>query len=119
MPETSEQLFGVAGSVPAITLGGVDKDGHDAVNDMTYILLRAVELLQIRDPNVNARFHPEINTPDYMNRVSEVIVNTKAIPAFYNDKTSIDTLINQGLEEGDARDYAIIGCVELGSAGRE
>jgi formate C-acetyltransferase len=118
VPETSEQLFGGAGSVPAVTLGGVDSNGADAINDMTYILLRAVELLEIRDPNVNARYHP-LNGEIYRKRVSEVIVNTKAIPAFYNDETCIDTLENQGVKTEDARDYAIIGCVELGSAGRE
>lgn len=118
VPETSEQLFGGAGSVPAITLGGIDQKEQDAVNDLTYIFLRAVELLQIRDPNVNARYHP-INGEDYRKRVSEVIVNTKAIPAFYNDEANIETLQNQGVSLEDARDYAVIGCVELASAGRE
>lgn len=118
VPETSEQLFGGAGSVPAITLGGVDKNEHDAVNDVTYILLRAIELLQIRDPNVNARCHAA-NGERFRKRVSEVVVNTKAIPAFFNDATCIDTLVQQGVDHDDACDYAVIGCVELGSAGRE
>ena len=118
VPETSEQLFGGAGSVPAITLGGILKNGDDAVNDLTYIFLRAVELLQIRDPNVNARYHT-VNGEQYRKRVSEVIINTKAIPAFFNDDTCIDTLVNQGVSAEDATDYAVIGCVEIASAGRE
>jgi formate C-acetyltransferase len=118
VPETSEKLFGGAGSVPAITLGGVDKNGDDAVNDLTYIFLRAAELLQIRDPNVNARYQ-KVCGEDYRKRVSEVIINTKAIPAFYNDDTCTDTLKNQGVSPEDANDYSIIGCVELASAGRE
>ena len=57
IPETGEEIFGGSGSNQAITLGGVDRDGKDAVNDLTYVMLRVTELLALRDPNVNARYH--------------------------------------------------------------
>ena len=119
VPESAEKMFGGAGTVPAVTLGGITKDNKDAVNDLTYLMLRITELLAIKDPNVNARYHNELNTKEYRNRVAEVILNTKAIPAFFNDKTNIGTLVNQGVSLEHARDYAIVGCVEIGSAGRE
>lgn len=118
VPEVSEELFGGAGNVPAVTVGGVDETGADAVNDLTYIMLRATELLRTRDPNLNARYYPGVNSKDYRNRVSEVIANTKAVPAFYNDIEAIKTLMNQGLPLDHARDYAVVGCVELASCGR-
>jgi pyruvate formate-lyase/glycerol dehydratase family glycyl radical enzyme len=119
VPETAERLFGGAGAVPAITLGGVNADGEDAVNALTYVLLKVTELLPIRDPNVNARYMPDVNPHQYRDEVSRVILETKAIPAFYNDKENIATLVNQGIKTEHARDYAIIGCVELGAAGRQ
>ncbi|MCP3940938.1 MAG: hypothetical protein GY710_05585 [Desulfobacteraceae bacterium] len=119
VPQAAERLFGGAGAVPAITLGGVDKDGNDAVNELTYVLLKITELLPIRDPNVNARFHPDVNSKEYRNEVSRVILTNKAIPAFFNDKENINTLENQGESLEHSRDYAVIGCVELGSAGRD
>jgi pyruvate formate-lyase/glycerol dehydratase family glycyl radical enzyme len=119
VPEASEQLFGGAGSVPAITLGGIKKDGTDAVNDLTYLMLRVTELLRIKDPNVNARYYHGVNEEAYRDRVSRVVMNTKAIPAFYNDESNIATLVNQGISLEHARDYSIIGCVELSSGGRE
>ncbi len=119
VPASAETLFGGAGSVPAVTLGGIDKDGKDAVNDLTYLMLRVTELLCIKDPNVNARCHTKINDQDYLDRVSRVIINTKAIPAIFNDINNIETLEKQGVKTEHARDYAVIGCVELGSAGRE
>ncbi|MCK5098772.1 MAG: pyruvate formate lyase family protein, partial [Desulfobacteraceae bacterium] len=119
VPQAAEKLFGGAGAVPAVTLGGVDKDGNDAVNELTYILLKVTELLPIQDPNVNARFHPEKNSVDYRNEVSRVILTNKAIPAFFNDIQNIKTLEKQGETLEHARDYAVIGCVELGSAGRD
>jgi formate C-acetyltransferase len=119
VPESAEKMFGGAGSVPAVTLGGITKEGTDAVNDLTYLMLKVTELLPIKDPNVNARYHYEINDRAYMERVSRVIIGTAAIPATYNDKVNIATLENQGVSTEHARDYAVIGCVELGSAGRE
>lgn len=119
VPETAEKLFGGAGSVPAVTLGGIDKQGLDAVNDLTYIMLKVTELLSIKDPNVNARYSRGVNDTAYRDRVVQVITRTRAIPAMYNDIANIATLINQGVAPEHARDYAIIGCVELASAGRE
>lgn len=119
VPEAAEKLWGGAGSTPAVTFGGVDKDGNDAVNDLTYLFLKTTELMRLRDPSANARYHPEVNTKIYRQRVAEVILNTKAIPAFHNDLTDIQTLVNQGVSLEHARDYAVVGCVELASTGRD
>lgn len=118
VPAVSEELFGGAGTAPAVTVGGVDRDGEDAVNDLTYIMLRVTELLKMREPNMNARFYPGKNERRYRNRVAEVIAATKAIPAFHNDIENIKTLVAQGTAIEHARDYAIIGCVELAASGR-
>lgn len=118
VPETAEELFGGAGTVPAVTVGGVDADGRDAVNDLTYLMLRATELLQTRDPSLNARYHQGVNSKAYRDRVAETIATTRAVPAMHNDIADIRTLENQGAKREHARDYAIIGCVELASAGR-
>ena len=119
VPEASEEMFGGAGTVPAITLGGVDSQGEDAVNDLTYIMLRVTELLRSRDPNVNARYDYEKNSKAYCRRVAEVVLNTKAVPAFFNDQANISALVGQGETLEHARDYAVIGCVELASSGRD
>ena len=65
MTETGEQLFGGTGSNQAVTIGGVDANGEDAVNDVTYLILKATELMQLRDPNLNARYHPSKNSDEY------------------------------------------------------
>ena len=118
VPETAEELFGGAGTVPAVTVGGVDENGENAVNELSYLMLKATELLNMRDPNLNARYHYEKNTDEYRDRVAEVIVSTRAVPAFHNDVVDIRTLENQGVKTEHARDYAIIGCVEMGVPGR-
>lgn len=118
VPETAEELFGGAGTVPAVTVGGIDENGEDAVNELTYLMLMVTELLKLRDPSVNARYHYEKNSAEYRDRVAEVIVNTGAVPAFHNDVVDIKTLEHQGVKTEHARDYAVIGCVEMGIPGR-
>ncbi len=118
VPDAGEQLFGGTGSNQAITIGGVDKDGEDAVNDLTYVMLRATELMRLRDPNLNARYYPGVNSEAYLRRLCEVNVNTGATPAIHNDKAVIKALTSKDETIEHARDYGIAGCVEPGSNGR-
>jgi formate C-acetyltransferase len=118
VPAAGEQLFGGTGSNQAITVGGVDAQGQDAVNDLTYLMIRATELMMLRDPNLNARYYPEVNPPEYLRRLCEVNLNTGATPALHNDRAVIKALTSKGDSLEQARDYGIIGCVEPGSNGR-
>ncbi len=118
VPEASEQLFGGTGSNQAITLGGVDRDGNDAVNDLTYVMLRATELMKLRDPNLNARYYSGVNSQEYLRRLCEVNLETGATPALHNDRAVIKALTSKGETMEQARDYGVIGCVEPGSNGR-
>jgi len=118
IPDAAEKLFGGTGSNQAITIGGVDKEGKDAVNDLTYVMLRATELMLLRDPNLNARYHIKVNSDEYIRRLCDANINTKATPALHNDKAVIKALTSKGETEEQARDYGIVGCVEPGSNGR-
>ncbi|MEW6363149.1 MAG: pyruvate formate lyase family protein [Acidobacteriota bacterium] len=118
IPETGEQLFGGTGSNQAITIGGVDRDGNDAVNDLTYVMLRATELMRLRDPNLNARYFPGVNSKGYLRRLCEVNITTGATPALHNDRAVIKALTSKHDTPEQARDYGVIGCVEPGSNGR-
>ena len=118
IPDAGEQLFGGTGSNQAITIGGVDAEGGDAVNDLTYVVLRAIELMMLRDPNLNARYYPGVNSGDYLRRLCDANMTTKATPALHNDRAAIKALTSKGETLEQARDYGVIGCVEPGSNGR-
>jgi pyruvate formate-lyase/glycerol dehydratase family glycyl radical enzyme len=118
VPNAGEQLFGGTGSNQAITVGGVDAQGHDAVNDLTYVMLRATELLRLRDPNLNARYCPGVSSRDYLRRLCEVNLTTGATPALHNDKAVVAALTAKGETLEQARDYGVVGCVEPASNGR-
>lgn len=117
VPQAAEQLFGGGGSNQAITIGGVDREGKDAVNDLTYLILRSIELLKLRDPNLNARYYHKINRPEYLQRLCKANINTGATPAIHNDEAIIKALRAKGDPEERARDYGIVGCVEPVSSG--
>ena len=112
VPDVGNYLFGGSSSDQALTVGGVDENGENAVNDMTYIILKVTEMLSLRDPNVNARYHPEANSKEYLDRLCEVNINTSATQSIHNDKEMIDALVNQGIKIEDARTWAATGCVE-------
>ncbi|MHA1372538.1 MAG: pyruvate formate lyase family protein, partial [Promethearchaeota archaeon] len=117
VPEAGELLFGGTGSNQAITIGGCDRDGNNAVNELTYLCLDVVELVKVRDPNLNARVR-EDDPPEYTQRLAEVIINTGATPSLINDKAVIPALQKTGVSLEDARDYAQVGCLEPNSACR-
>lgn len=118
VPDIGNYLFGGSPSDQAITLGGITPDGKDGVNDMTYILLKVTEMLSLRDPNVNARFHPDINSETYLKRLCEVNYITAATPSMHNDKAVFESLENFGFPISDVRDWSSTGCVEPTLSGK-
>ena len=42
-----------------VTVGGVDRDGRDAANELSYIFLEIMDELRMRQPNYHARVHRE------------------------------------------------------------
>jgi pyruvate formate-lyase/glycerol dehydratase family glycyl radical enzyme len=112
MPNVGWKLFGGSSSDDTVTVGGITKDGNNAVNDMTYIILKTNEMLAFQDPNMNARYYTEINSKEYLRRLCEVNINMGASPSIHNDKTMIEALVHEGFSLEDARDWAATGCVE-------
>lgn len=99
--------------VQGVTLGGMDRDGNDAVNELTYVFLDAVEENGLKEPNYQARIHPG-SPEEYVNRVVDVARQGSGMPAIFNDDACIGSLVAHGYPEAEARDYGVVGCVELG-----
>ncbi len=97
------------GSSP-VTLGGVDAEGHDATNELTRLFLEAAHLSKAIT-NVSLRVHDE--TPDdLLLDVADFLRRGTSSYSLFNDATMIDAMKRRGFSEEDARDYAIMGCVE-------
>lgn len=98
--------------VTSVVVGGVTPDGKDAVNDMTYIILKVAEMLSLNDPDMDARYKLGVNTNTYLRRVAELNYITSGTPSIYNDDAIIDSLTQHGWDIQDVRDWVPCGCVE-------
>lgn len=98
-----------------VTIGGVDKAGNSAVNEMTYIMLEAFKNLKAIRNSLATRISKD--TPrEFLLAACEAHRNTTGI-AIYNDEIVIRDLMTDGYTLEDARDYGIIGCAELAGTG--
>ena len=118
VPDLGNYLFGGASSDQAITLGGLTPEGEDGVNDMTYIFLKVTELLALRDPNINARYHREKNSDAYLKRLCEVNLITAATPSMHNDLAVMAALAPFDYPQAELNDWSAVGCVEPTLSGR-
>lgn len=100
-----------------IVIGGVDKNGADAVTEFTYLCLEAEEHVFNSEPNTSIRVSK--NNPDsFIERVIEILVkNEGGKMPFFNDEMIIEGLMKDGLSKEEALDYAIVGCVEPTGSG--
>ncbi len=94
-----------------ITIGGVDQDGEDATNELSYLFLDANDALKggLRK-SFAVRISPK--TPrDFLKRACETY-RIGAGVAFYNDNVVVRDLLEDGYSLADARNYSIVGCAE-------
>ena len=96
----------------SLTIGGVDRDGSDATNDLTFMFLDASAHTRMGVPGLCVRMHA--NTPYELKvKIAEVIRAGFGHPKIYNDEAAIPAILSKGRSLEEARDYAVVGCVEL------
>ena len=105
------RLFETQSTDQALTFGGVGRDGQDATNDLTHMLVDICELQPLA-VNMTARIH-QASPARYLDRLAEVYINGAPMPELFNDDIYIKSLQRHyPTTVQDARDYAIVGCVE-------
>jgi formate C-acetyltransferase len=110
-------IYGGVESLQAITLGGVDREGNDITNQMTFLVLEAAESMRTLEPSIALRYHD--GTPEeLLLRVIDVLCTGIGYPSFFNDRVLIPTLQSWGVPLEDARDYAVTGCVYIEIPGK-
>ena len=100
-----------------VTIGGQLRDGSDAVNDLSFLVLKSVGETKLTQPNLTVRFHPGLSN-EFLMECIKVIQLGFGMPAFNNDSIVIPAFHNLGVEEEDAWDYSAIGCIEVAVPGK-
>ncbi|MHA1282268.1 MAG: glycyl radical protein [Promethearchaeota archaeon] len=93
-----------------LTIGGLKRDGTDATNELSFLILKAYKELQTVQPIFSVRIHSK--TPDELIIKTGEALKAGASIALFNDDVMIPGLIKLGYSLEDAREYAPIGCVE-------
>lgn len=102
----------------SLTVGGVDKRGQDATNDLTFMMIDASVHTRLIVPWLCVRMHA--NTPYELKvKVAEAIRAGYGHPKVYNDEAAIPAAMSKGRTLEEARDYAVVGCVEIDTPGKE
>ena len=100
-----------------IVLSGVDEDGNEVTNEVTYLVLDILEELNISDFPTTVRINK--NSPDkLLKRVAEIIKLGGGVIAVYNEELIIESLVNYGYELKEARKFANDGCWEIQIPGK-
>ncbi len=93
------------------TIGGVDADGNDATNDLTYMMLEATKETMLPNHTLSVRVHE--NTPtELLMKSMEVIRTGIGMPCMASDREYIEFFVDHGMDIRDARNYALTGCLD-------
>ena len=108
-----------AGYQPFVNMcvGGLTRDGRDATNELTYLLMDAVRHVKIYQPSLACRINNK-SPQKYMRKIVDVVRSGMGFPACHFDDTHIKMMLAKGVSIEDARDYCLMGCVEPQKAGR-
>jgi pyruvate formate-lyase/glycerol dehydratase family glycyl radical enzyme len=93
-----------------VTIGGVDAQGNDVTNEMSYIVLDATQSVRAIVPPLALRWHDGIPRK-LVDKAIEVMASGMPQPAIFNDKVNVVRLVNLGCSLEDARSYSINNCM--------
>jgi len=101
-----------------LNTGGVQADGSDGVNEVSYIILDVMDELKLLQPSSNV--HISKKTPQtFLKKSLEVVRKGWGQPALYNTDAVIQEMLIAGKTIEDARCGGNSGCVETGAFGKE
>ncbi|HDQ03398.1 MAG TPA: hypothetical protein ENN23_02340 [Deltaproteobacteria bacterium] len=114
---TVSSVYGGVASLQAVTIGGIDKNGNDITNDLTYLTLEAARQLQLIEPSICLRVHDK--TPEEVyDKAIEVIKTGIGYPSLFNDEALAPLFARWGVPPEDIKNYAVTGCVYIEIPGK-
>jgi len=116
-PIQGAQMAGASMTTRILDIGGQTRDGQDATNEMSYIVLDATKRIGLTNPAITVRLHK--NTPhEFLSAIVDALRVKAGVFSFFNDEFEIPYLIGKGIPIEDARDYIIEGCMRWNIPGK-
>ena len=101
-----------------INVGGLKKDGSNAVNELSYLILDVIEEMRILQPSSMVQLSRK-NPDDFIQRALKIVGTGFGQPSIFNSDAIVQELTRQGKSLEDARNGGASGCVESGAFGTE
>jgi len=101
-----------------INIGGIDKDGNDASNELSYMILEIQEELHELQPGLSIHIS-KVTNDDFLLAGCRVIREGNGYPSVFNPDVYVQELVRQGKTLEDAREGGCSGCIEVGAFGKE
>lgn len=95
-----------------VCIGGQDRLGHDATNDLSYLILQSRKESPLVNPDLAVRIHSR--TPDrFLHAIAETIKIGQGFPKLSNDEDIVPYFTSRGASRADSMDYTHSGCTEI------
>lgn len=101
-----------------LNIGGLNEEGQDAVNELSYLLLDVIREMKLIQPN-SIVLISEKTPNEFVRKAMEVVREGFGQPAIFNADLVIQELLNNGKSLIDARLGGPNGCVTVNACGKE
>ena len=101
-----------------INIGGIDREGRNAVNEISYMILEVQEELHELQPGLSVHI-AKVTPDDFILAATKVIRQGHGYPSVFNPDTYTKELMRQGKSREDANEGGCSGCIEVGAFGKE
>ena len=99
-----------------LVVGGVDENGNDATNELSYLIIEADKNTGLLQPELGVRVHTQSPGKFLFEAMKEVKIG-RGKPKFFMDNAAVSMIRNSGVSLKEARNYSVVGCVELTPSG--
>ena len=101
-----------------INVGGLTRDGENAVSDLSYLILEVVDEVHLLQPQCNVQI--SAHTPDhFLKTACRLIRKGYGYPSVFNTDMVVAEQVRAGKAVEDAREGGNSGCIETGAFGKE
>lgn len=108
--------FIIDGLAISVMVGGVDSEGNDTANELSYLAFEALRRTNLVYPTVGLCWHE--GTPDNLTDLAvELISKGYSTPAFFGDEVIQEGLKKYGAPEDESCNYINSTCVEITPVG--
>jgi len=95
-----------------LMLGGQDRNGNDATNELSYLMIDVALAVRKSEPHLSVRVHAGMPV-SFLDKVAELQLLGHGQGTIYHDECIIPELVKLSVPLASARNYANDGCTEV------